>query len=131
MADVPTGAPTESGLAPNVAGALAYVLGPITGILFMVIEKHNAFVRFHAAQSIVVGVASVIASIALSVLSTVLAVIPILGWIAAFLLWLALGFGFFVLWIVLMVRAYRGREWEVPGLGKYARQLLASVPITP
>ena len=48
-------ATTSTGLAPHVAGALAYVLGPITGVVFLVIEKDNRFVRFHAAQSIAVS----------------------------------------------------------------------------
>jgi uncharacterized membrane protein len=114
--------PTSTGLAPNVAAALSYVLGPLTGILFIVLEKENRFVRFHAAQSIAVGVAMIIGSIVLSVLSTILAFIPILGWIIAFFAGLGFALLTFVLWIVLMVRAFQGKEWEVPLVGKYARQ---------
>ena len=80
-------APTPTtGLAPNVAGALSYILGPITGVLFLVLEKENRFVRFHAAQSITTGLVLVALSIALSLLSTVLAFVPVLGWIVALLL---------------------------------------------
>ncbi len=46
---------SSTGLAPNVAAALSYILGPITGVLFLVLEKENRFVRFHAAQSITVA----------------------------------------------------------------------------
>jgi uncharacterized membrane protein len=114
---------TSTGLAPNVAGALAYVLGPITGVLFLVLEKENRFVRFHAAQSITVGIALIALSIALSILSTVLAFIPVLGWIVAILLSLGLGLFSFVLWIMLMWRAWQGREWEVPVAGSFARRI--------
>jgi uncharacterized membrane protein len=114
-----------TGLAPHVAGALAYVLGPITGVIFLMIERENRFVRFHAAQSITVGIVLIAVSIGLSLLGTVLAFVPVLGWIAALLLTLVLGFGSFVLWIMLMWRASQGREWEVPVAGPLARRLVA------
>ena len=113
-----------TGLAPNVAGALAYVLGPITGVLFLVLEKENRFVRFHAAQSITTGLLLVAISIALSILSTVLAFVPVIGWIVGLLLALGLGFGSFVLWVLLIWRASQGREWEVPFAGSLARRLV-------
>jgi uncharacterized membrane protein len=118
-------AATSTGLAPNLAGALAYILGPITGIVFLVLEKENRFVRFHAAQSITVGILMVALSIGLSILSTVLAFIPILGWILALLLALVLGFGTFVLWLLLMWRAWQGKEWETPIAGPLARRIAA------
>jgi uncharacterized membrane protein len=114
-----------TGLAPHVAGALAYVLGPITGVIFLMIERENRFVRFHAAQSITVGIVLIAVSIGLSLLGTVLAFVPVLGWIAALLLTLVLGFGSFVLWIMLIWRASQGREWEVPVAGPLARRLVA------
>lgn len=114
---------SSTGLSPNIAAALSYVLGPITGVLFLVLEKQNRFVRFHAAQSITVGVALIALSIALSILSTVLAFIPVLGWIVAILLSLGLGLGSFVLWIMLMWRAWQGREWETPVAGSFARRI--------
>ena len=116
-------APT-TGLAPNVAGALAYVLGPITGVLFLVLEKENRFVRFHAAQSITTGLLLVALSIGLSILSTVLAFVPVLGWIVALLLAVVIGFGSFVLWLLLMWRASQGKEWEVPFAGALARRIV-------
>lgn len=115
-------APTSTGISANVAGLLAYVLGPLTGVLFLVIEKENRFVRFHAAQSIAVGLALIALSIAFSILSAVVAVVPILGWIVALLAGLVFALLTFVLWIVLMLRAFRGREWEVPVVGRYARR---------
>jgi uncharacterized membrane protein len=116
---------SSTGLSPNVAAALSYLLGPITGVLFLVLEKQNRFVRFHAAQSITVGVALIAVSIVLSILSTVLAFIPVLGWIVAILLSLGLGLGSFVLWIMLMWRAWQGREWETPLAGSFARRIAA------
>jgi uncharacterized membrane protein len=118
--------PSSTSLAPNVAGALAYVLGPITGIAFLVLEKRNRFVRFHAAQSIVVSVIMIAVSIVLSIFSAVLAVVPILGWIVALLLSLGLALICFALWLGLMFTAFSGKEWEVPVAGQFARRMIAS-----
>src|ERR1017187_7025037 len=49
----PMAAAPASGLQENVAGLLCYVLGWLTGIIFLLIDK-RPFVRFHAAQSLVV-----------------------------------------------------------------------------
>ncbi len=120
----PSAAHSTASLAPNVAGALAYVLGIITGVIFLAIEKEDRFVRFHAAQSIAVSLVLVVVSIGLSVLSTVLVFVPILGWIVAFLLSVVLFFATIVLWVLLMWRAYRGREWEVPIAAGIARKMM-------
>lgn len=117
-----------TGLAPNVAGALAYFLGPFTGIFFLVVEKQSQFVRFHAAQSIVLGIAWVILWIVFTVFSMILGVVPVIGAIIAvvlgFLLWIVVGLGGLVLWLLLMFRAYQGHEWELPVVGAQARKLL-------
>lgn len=116
--------PSSSGLAPNVAGALAYLLGPITGIIFLVIEKENRFVRFHAMQSTLLCVAWIILGIALSILSAVLAVVPVLGLIVGLLLSVGLGLVGFVLWLLLMYKAYQGKEWSLPIVGPQSRRLI-------
>ena len=121
--------PTSMGIAPNVGGALAYVLGPITGVVFYVLEKENRFVRFHAAQSITVGVVVIALSVALSILGTVLAMVPVLGWIVALLLSLGVSVASFVLWLMLMWKAYNGIEWESPIAGSLARKLVPRLPI--
>lgn len=104
----------ETGLKKTTAGALAYVLGPVTGIIFLVIEK-DPFVRFHAMQSTVVFVA-------LFVLQWVLGITIILFPLAALI-----GIVSFVLWIILIYKAWQGEEWEVPVLGKVARNLLKKI----
>lgn len=124
-----TGAGGGSGLEPNLAGALSYLLGPITGIIFLVVDKDRPFIRFHAMQSIVVSVAWVAVWIVVTVLGTILNVIPILGTIIGILLWLALGILGLVLWLYLMWQAYQGHEWEIPVLGEQARKLGSSVNV--
>ena len=104
----------ETGLKKTTAGALAYVLGPVTGILFLVIEK-DPFVRFHAMQSTVVFVA-------LFVLQWVFGITIILFPLSALL-----GIVSFALWLILIYKAWQGDQWEVPVLGKIAKNFLKKV----
>jgi len=76
------GEKTGTGLEPNVAGLLCYVLIWVTGLIFYLIEKENRFVRFHAMQSIIVFGT-------LTVASLILGVIPIIGWVISWLLGIA------------------------------------------
>jgi uncharacterized membrane protein len=115
---------TSTGIEPNVAAALSYVLGLITGVVFLVLEKDNRFIRFHAAQSIAVSVIIIVVSIGVSLLSGILAFIPIFGWLVVLVLTMGLTFGTFILWLLLMWRAYQGEEWELPIAGDFARRLV-------
>jgi uncharacterized membrane protein len=103
-----------AGLKKTTAGALAYVLGPITGVLFLVIDK-DPFVRFHAMQSIVVFVT-------LFVLQWILGITIILFPLSALI-----GIVSFVLWLILIYKAWQGEEYQVPVLGKIAKNLLKKV----
>ena len=125
MSNLGSTSTTSTGLASNVAGALAYLFGPITGIVFFLLETEDRFVRFHAAQSITLGILLVVASVGLSILGAVLAFIPIMGWLIWMLTSVVLGLGTFVLWLLLIYRAYRGEPWEVPFARQVARRLVS------
>lgn len=113
---------TISGLQPNLAGALAYVVGWITGVIFFLIEKNNKYVRFHALQSILFNVAIFILAIAVWGLSLGVAFIPLLGLIIGGLAHLVLYLGTFILWIVLMYKAYKGQTFKLPVIGEIAEK---------
>lgn len=102
---------TDSGIRPNIAAVLAYLLGFITGLIFILIEKKNKFVRFHAMQSIVVFGA-------LFVAQWILAFLPVLGAIVSGLVSLLA----VVLWVVLMVKAYQGEMFKLPFAGDIAEK---------
>jgi len=102
---------TSTGLDENVAGLLCYVLGWISGIVFILIEQENKFVRFHAIQSIVVFGA-------LTIASGILSWIPFIG---AFFVWV-IGVLSIILWIVLMVKAYQGTRYKLPWSGNLAEK---------
>ena len=108
---------TSTGLAENVAGLLCYVLGWVSGIVFLIIEPENRFVRFHAVQSIVTFGGITVISIALSILG----LIPFLG-ILFNILGYIVGLIAFILWIVLMVKAYQGTIYKLPWAGDFAEK---------
>jgi len=99
-------AETSSGLKENVAGVLCYVLGWITGIVFLIIEPKNKFVRFHAFQSILVFGALTVASMLLSW-------IPVIGAVFGVII----GVVGFILWIALMVLASQEKMYKLPWSG--------------
>lgn len=108
---------TSIGLEPNIAGLLCYVLGWVTGLIFLLLERENKFIRFHAMQSIITFGALTVAGVVFSILSAI-PFIGVLFWILDILLGL-LGV---VLWIVLMVRAYQGQTYKLPVAGDFAER---------
>lgn len=105
------------GLQPNIAGALAYFLAPLSGIALLVIEKENKFVRFHAMQSILFIIVTVAAFFA----NVILAFVPILGLLTGLFTPIIL-VAFFVAWIFLMYKAFQNEEYELPVVGDIARK---------
>lgn len=114
---------TTTGVEPVVAATLSYTLLFVTGALFYFIEKQNKYVRFHAAQSIVVGLMLVVFATGVSMLSRLLVLIPFLGWLGVLLVNLSVSLAVFAIWIVLMVKAYSGEKWELPLAGELARRM--------
>lgn len=116
---------SSSDLDPRLAGLLAYLIPPITGIVFLLVEKKNEVVRWHAAQSTVFGIAWIIAWVVITVFGTVLStVVPILGAIVAALVWLVLVVGAFVLWLVCLIKGYSGEKWRMPMLAQFADRVV-------
>jgi uncharacterized membrane protein len=113
-----------SGMQENLAGMLSYLLGWLTGIIFLLIDK-RPFVRFHAAQSIVVfGF--------LFILRLVLVFAFVGGgylgfWAFHAMISMILSLVTVVAWIVLMVMAYQGKEYQVPFAAGIARNLMGKV----
>lgn len=121
MGTTPSSPPAASGsgLADNVAGLLIYLIG-ILAIVFLLIEPYNKnkFIRFHCFQCLFFWAAYIAASIAL----TIIAVVPYIGWIISLLGWLIVGLGGFVVWVLLMVKAYQNQMWKLPFIGDLAEK---------
>ncbi len=111
------------GLQENVAGLLCYLLGWLTGLIFLLIDK-RPFVRFHAAQSIVV--------FGFLFILRLLFVFGFIGsgFYGVFSLWwmasVILGLVTLVAWIVLMITAYQGKRLEVPIAAGIAKSIAGS-----
>lgn len=125
-ATTPTAAAASCGLPSNVAAMLAYFT-IIPAILFLVLDPYNKdkFVRFHAFQSLFYGVTWIAVSIAGTILTSVLAFIPVLGWLLDMVFWLVVGLGGFVLWIILVYKAYGNQKFALPMIGKLAEEQAA------
>jgi len=105
---------TALGIDQNIEAVLCYVLGWLTGILFLFLEKENQFVRFHAMQSLVVF-------LALFVLSLVVGWIPVIGLMSPVIFLVAV-----ILWILLMVKAFQGEMYKLPWAGDFAEKQVFS-----
>ncbi len=101
---------TSTGFDANMAAALSYLVGFVTGIIFLVIEKENKFVRFHAMQSTLVFVGIVAVDILLQI-------VPILGALVVVFVVIPVSA---ILWLLLMFKAYQGEEFKLPLVGQMA-----------
>ena len=100
-----------TGLPSNIAATLAYAFGALSGIVFLMIERDDAFVRFHAWQSTLTFLGAML-------LSLLVTSFPVFGTI----LNVALTAGLVALWVLLMVKAFSGERFKLPYVGEIAEQ---------
>jgi len=105
-------AKTSMNMEENMASLLCYILGWITGLIFYLIEKENKTVKFHAMQSILTFLPLTILAFILSAMSWFIPFMWILSWL--------LGILIFILWIVLIIKAYQGEKFKLPIVGDIA-----------
>jgi uncharacterized membrane protein len=127
---VPTTAPgpaDTTGLPRHLAAGLAAFFPLLGGVLFLVLEKKDRFVRFYAMQSIFLGGTLLGVALLVSLAELIFRQIPLIGWL------IALGFvavnllfslAWLVVWVIAIVKALSNVEWEVPVLGALARRQL-------
>jgi len=106
----PTATGANSGLSDNAAGAIAYIT-IIPAIIFLIVEPYNknSFVRFHAWQSIFLGIACF-------AIDLILGIIPVVGWIIIPFFMIA----FLIVWIICLIKASKGERWKLPFIGEFA-----------
>ncbi|MFC1704107.1 DUF4870 domain-containing protein [Candidatus Omnitrophota bacterium] len=99
---------TSTGMSGNVAALLCYVpfISLIAAIVFIIVEKENKFVRFHAMQSIILSAAII-----------VLSLIPVVN-----IVMLVVGPLSLILYIVLMIKSYQGEQMKLPLVGDMAEK---------
>ena len=101
---------TSIGLQQNVNGLLCYFGWFITGIIFLLIEKENKFVRFHAMQSIVTFGAFFAIQLVLALTIVLIVLVPIVNIVSL------------IVWVVLMVKSYQGEMFKLPIVGDVAEK---------
>lgn len=101
-----------AGMSKNTKAALAYVGVWITGLIFLLTEKKDQFVRFHAMQSVVTfgGL-------------TILTMVPLVDWILTPLIMIA----GLILWLVCIVKAYQGEKFKLPIVGDFAEKQMGKI----
>jgi len=107
-----------AGMTDNAASALCYVLGLITGILFLVLAPYNQnkTIRFHAFQSIFLNVAWIACMMVFNIVFAALHMFSLL------FLSPLIGLAFFILWIYMIITAYQGKKVVLPVIGPIAQQ---------
>jgi uncharacterized membrane protein len=119
--------PATTGLAPNVAAGLACLFTIVGGIVFLVLERKDKFVRFWAMQAVFLGGLILAVSVVVRIAHFIFDLIPWVG--RLLLLVLELGnviftLAWFIVYVICVVKAFSKQEWEIPWLGQLARQQL-------
>lgn len=114
-----------SGLPRNVAAGLSLVLPLVGGIAALFLERRDAFVRFYAVQSIVLGMLLAMLVMVLALAEFIFSPIP---WLGAYLVgavqfvYGVFAFAWFMIWVFATVMAFMDREWAIPYVGRLARR---------
>jgi uncharacterized membrane protein len=137
MQNPPPGEKSGVGLEPNIAAALSYIW--IVGLIFFFLEKENSFIRFHAMQSILLGVLWTVAIILLVIVNVIIAVVfgvvavaagdagPVIGlliWLISVLVWLIVPLAYVALLIFTALKAYQGKTFKLPVIGNIAEKIV-------
>lgn len=118
-----------AGMEENVAGLLCYLVGWITGLVFLLIDK-RPFVRFHGAQSIALNIALVVCWIAFWIVTMILGFITAMmhfpiGFLLVFL-WPVIGILFLLVWIFCMYKAYQHEKFKLPIIGNIVEKMVGA-----
>ena len=117
--------PASTGMEENVAAALCYFFGLISGVLFLVMEPYNKnkTIRFHAFQSIFFSIGAIVLNITVSIVFAIMrGILPYSMWIIFSMLSLLLSLCFLALWIFLMYKAYNRERFKIPIIGDLAEK---------
>jgi uncharacterized membrane protein len=131
----PSGAPggkTSIGLEANVGAMLCYIanflccIGLILAIVFLVTEKENRFVKYHAVQSLYLAGVQILMGVVVAILGMILSMVlnmidmSLLAWILILGLRLILFLIFIVFWLIAGIKAYGGQWYKLPVIGEFA-----------
>lgn len=125
VVEAPQPVSDATGLPRHVAAGLASIFILVGGVVFLVLERKDRFVRFYAVQSILLGVVALMVSVAVEVVRFIFTHIPLIGGLLNGGLWVinvAFSLAWFVVYVLLIVKAFTGKQWEIPYLGHIAKK---------
>jgi uncharacterized membrane protein len=135
----PSGAPggkTSLGLDSNIGAMLCYIgniiccAGVILSVVFLITEKENRFVKFHALQNLFLLAAAFVVGIIVAILGFVLNIVfgvadfGFIAWLIIVGLRFLLFFIFVVIWIIAGIKAYGGQWYKLPFIGDLAWNMI-------
>ena len=111
------------GISDNLLGVLSYITF-IPALVFLLVEPYNKnrFIRFHSFQSLFLSIAIILLEFCLKLLFFIMFLVPFLGHLLTWLLSLIVSVGLFVLWLVLVIKAYQGERFKLPVIGAIAEK---------
>jgi uncharacterized membrane protein len=128
----PGGKTSFMSLDSNVGAMLCYIanflccIGVILAIIFLVTEKENRFVKFHAVQSLFLAGLQIVVGIVIGILGLILSLalnafdMSWMAWILILGLRFILLIVFLILWIMGGIKAYGGQWYKLPIIGNFA-----------
>jgi uncharacterized membrane protein len=108
----------QTGLSDSAASGLAYITF-IPAIIFLATAPYNQkpLIRFHSWQSIFLTIVYVAIRIGLIIVGH----IPFFGLIAG-MVGLVIGLGFFILWLIVLIKTFNGQMFKIPVIGDLAEK---------
>ncbi|MCL5072323.1 MAG: DUF4870 domain-containing protein, partial [Actinobacteria bacterium] len=113
VVDADFNAKSSTGMEPKIACLLAYLFSWLGGLIILLIEKENKFVKFHALQALILGIVEVICFV---VISVILGMIPYVGWFLFSWLGWVLGAVCYVFAIIAIIKSFQGEKYYIPFL---------------
>ena len=113
------------GMDSRLAAALSYI--PIVGLIFFFLEKKSAFVRFHAAQSVLIDIVLIALNLVSAILGLLIRIIPVFGALVMFLINAVIGIGGLALLVLGAYHAWSGKRIEYPVVGQLATRFAANI----
>jgi len=124
---------TQPGVSTNIASALCYLFGFVTGIVFLVLAPYNQDrrIRFHAFQSIFLNVAFIVVQIGLTIVALMFHTVSFGLGVMVSSLHLLVNLGFFLGWLYLMWKSYQGATVMLPVIGPIAERQASGQDVPP
>ncbi|MPZ18347.1 MAG: hypothetical protein GEV06_10610 [Luteitalea sp.] len=115
---------TTTGLDPRLAAVLAYSAWWITGLVLLVLERDNRYVRFHALQALVGLGGLALLTVVLAAVSLLMLTVSYTAMRACVYVAQAVAILSILVWLVCIYKASRGYWWKLPLVGTWVERVI-------